>query len=163
MARRKKSLRDALAAKQVRTAHYDIPLADSQTTMDAGKALQSAKQSFFIADLGDDDALKKAAKVALDKAQAAFDACSYRLDLRAIPDADRDALRNEHPDDESVKVGEDPFVYALLAASVDGDVTAEEWRTELHSERWREADRNELLGLVLDVNLRPFSAGIPKD
>lgn len=161
---KKKGLREALAAKQVRTAHWDVPLANSETSMTAAKALQSAKQTEFVANLGDDAELKKAAKLALDQAQAAFDQCAYRIELRAIPDADRDALRNEFPDDPAVvKVSEDPFSYALLAASVVGDtMTGQEWQAEMTSDRWRDTDRVELISLVLDVNFRPFSHGIPK-
>lgn len=156
-------LRDALKAKQIRTGHYEIPVVDYDSAVAAAKRVTETRNQLALAQLtGQADAIKAGEKLVAE-AEAANAKCWHRLDLRPVSDAVQEELKREHPSDAETPLFEDPYAYALLAASADADLTAEEWHDTLSDrERWTEPDVVELLGLVIELCNRPFSAGIPK-
>lgn len=187
------SLRAALAAKQVYTTHYDIPLVTRAQIEPLAERLQQARNNVFrlrvlVADPDAKDVEK--ADREQEAAQAALDACFHRLEFRGLPgDDDLDALMNAHPvtdkqiadakaqiarakergdkeiDESMPPYDLDAFNVALLVACViEGDgLTEDDWREELWSDRWTPADRADLFRRVLEANRKPFSEGISKD
>lgn len=176
MTRPKGGLRAALAAKQVRTETYRIPIEDWPTIEPLAEALQQARNVAYRAEMGDDAKAKAKAKTDVAAAQRKVDACFWPVEFRGLTDdADFDALINAHPatpqqvaaaakaDEDKPTMDLDGFNLALLVACiVDGDgMTVDDWRAELWSERWTRADRSALFATVMRANTRSFSDGIP--
>lgn len=170
-AREQSPLRAALAAKQVLTTHYDIPQKPRPFVDEIIGRLQQARQAAYIAT----GPRKKPAEAAVAKVKAELDACFYRLELRALKDdAERDVLLSAHPPTEAQKaknpeqkVDPDPYYVSLLVACVqNSDLTEDEWRAELWSDRWTEPDRWNQNGTGLfnkldEANERGYNDGIP--
>lgn len=175
------ALRDALAAKQVLTTHYDIPIKPRPVVDEIIGRLEEARRELLMANNSQSSPGTRAAKRVRDaeaqvaKVKTELDACFYRLHFRALKDdADMDALMLAHPPTEAqkaknpdAKVDPDPYYVALLTAcAVGSDLTEEEWQAELWSERWTEADRWNINGTgifnkVDEANQRGFNDGIP--
>ncbi len=169
-----KGLRAALAKKQVRTTHFDIPIVDSDTVDAVARRLQEARQAATVARYQDPKKLPELERE-VEKLKAELDACFHRLTFRGLPgDDDLDRLMNQHPytgdltGDERPPYDMDGFNVALLVACCkNGDgMTEDDWREELWSERWTPQDRLNQSGTgifnkVLEANQRDFSAGIP--
>jgi hypothetical protein len=137
-------------------------------------------------------AIRKA-DAAVKAAQVELDACFHRVTFRGLPgDDDLDALVNRYPPTEAQvaeaqaaidkakadgvakddlpslpQIDPDPFNLAYLMACVqDSDLTEDEWREELWSERWTPQDRSNAQGTgifdrVHQANQRGFNDGIP--
>ncbi len=167
---KRKGLREALAAKKVRTWHYPIPITESEVVDPLSEALQIARQQAFRANLGTDQKAKDEAAAKVTAAKAALDACFWIVDLQGLRSgADFNALVNAYPATEEQKAADpeaemdlDGFHVALLMASiVDGEgMTEAEWREALWSDRWTKADRDQLFSTVRLANERGFSDGI---
>lgn len=173
-------LREALAAKKVRTEHYPILLVESDVVRPLAEKLQQMRNVAFGASLGDDQKAKDDAAAKVKEAQAALDACFWDVAFQGLrSQGDFSALVNAHPPtDEQVAEAKrdgadeaaiekmmdmDGFHVALLMACiVDGDgMTAEEWRAELWSAKWTNADREALFMRVEMANQLPASQLIP--
>lgn len=180
-AREQSPLRKALAAKQVLTTHYDIPQVPRPTIDAIIERLNEARQAAYRAHspgaTGTKAQREKTAREAdakVAEVKAEFDACFYRVEFRALKDdADMDALVNAYPATEAQKAKDpeaeidmDAFNVAYLVACVqNSDLTEDEWRAELWSDRWTAADRWNSMGLgifnkVHEANQRGFNDGI---
>jgi hypothetical protein len=176
-------LRKALAAKQVLTTYYDLPLVPRATIDKLIPPLEEARRSLLVAPYTNGTATQKKAAVnkaaaAVEDAKAKLDACFYRVEFRGLPgDDDLDALINAYPatpeqiekakaagaeGDDVPQIDMDPFNVAYLhACVVDSDLTEDEWREELWSDRWTPADRRAIFDRVHQANQRAASDGIP--
>lgn len=169
-ARKKGGLRAALAEKKTRVEHFDIPIADSDTVDKLVGRLNDARQALTFANISDDKAAQNRAQAEVDKVQAEVDACFYRVHFKGLSsDADLDALMNAHPPtdeqrDKGLAYNPDTFDLALLVASITGDdeMTEDEWRAEVYSDKWTRADRRRLFDTVTAANTQSFSDSIPK-
>ena len=91
-------------------------------------------------------------------AQAALDACTWRIRFQSIPSEAFTALLELHPrtPEQPSTHQWDPVTFqpALVAAcAVDSDLTEQEWAAELGSERWSTGERNALFMQALAVNI----------
>ncbi len=170
---KKHGLRAALAAKQVRTSYYDIPVVSSGEADRAGERLTRAKGQLELARLRKEPEVIAVCQTAYDEAKAERDGCFHRVVFAPLGPNEWDRFLTEHTaaadkdaDDEAKKEADERFFFALVArAVVDGDgMTAEEWRGELSDEkRWPAADVLAFRRVVFSSQDRDFSDGIPKD
>ncbi|PXY33552.1 hypothetical protein BAY59_10745 [Prauserella coralliicola] len=153
------SLKKRLKARPRPTAVF--PLRMSDDTEDQ-RALVAAKKALFVANFKEDAADEVAeAEKQLDEAQARVDSHYEKLTLTALPPAAFEALVDAHPptkeqekEDKDVPWNIDTFRPALLAATVDGDLTAEDW-DELYAEgQVNLGEFRRLFQSCLDVNDR---------
>jgi hypothetical protein len=151
-----RSLRDRLAAKKHPSVTYPVLLADpAEPAAAAAQARSELRQALAAGD----ETATAAAQQAADDATAALDACWQPIVLRSIPAEQLTALIAEHPPAKEQKAQGDQwnpetFQPALIAACAhDAGMTAEQWAQELASDRWSTAERNELFGKCLEVNL----------
>jgi hypothetical protein len=147
-------LRAVLARKKHPSVTYLALLDDPGQ---AAAVLAEARAQCRIAKATGEDTT--AAQAAVDEAQAQLDACWQPIVLRSIPAAQFTALVDEHPPTKEQKAegaqwNPETFQPALIAACAqDAGMTAEQWTEELTSDRWSTAERNELFGKCLEVNL----------
>lgn len=147
-------LRAVLARKNHPSVTYLALLDDPGQ---AAAVLAEARAQLRMAKAAGEDAAP--AQVAVDQAQAQLDACWQPIVLKSIPAAQLTALIDEHPPTKEQKAegaqwNPETFQPALIAACAqDAGMTAEQWAHELTSGRWSTAERNELFGKCLEVNL----------
>lgn len=164
-------LRAALAQKTNLQTYFDIAVADTEAVEEAQRVLVTAQQIAAGAMLGDDADVKARAKELLDEAKAHRAECFHRVWFRGLPFDEFDALVALHPptdeqrrSDEQHAWNPDTFVWALLEECVvDGDLTADEWKAELGSDRWTSADRQRFLGMAIAAQRQTLADAIPKD
>lgn len=156
-------LRAALSAKRGNETSFDLTVADPT---EAEAELERVSRDLRLAQLRDDDLAEYEA--AEQAAKDTLAACFFRLRFRNMPAHEFEALVGEHEaSEEDAEQGEvwdrEGLTPALLAAcAVDSDLTAEEWATELASERWNAADKLAVYRAALDANIKTRSAGLPK-
>jgi hypothetical protein len=176
-------LRAALAAKKVLTTYYDIPIVDRQTVDAIVERLQEARADVTRYRHADEPMFVKRFKEAQESERAVkaeLDACFYRVTFRALKnDAQIDRLLNAYPaTEEQIEKAKaagtaeadlpdldtDSFNVAYLVACIlNSDLTADEWRAELWSDKWTEPDRAAIFARVHQANTAEFNVGIPKD
>ena len=163
-------LRAALAARKTRIERYGVPLVESHVADEAAAAFSRHSERLVFATFSGDADLADSVRGEAERAKADLEKCFYWIRFQGLPEADFDALVNEHPPtDEQRARGEkwnpETFPYALLVACIlddDSGMDADEWKAELGSPRWTRSDRVALLRTVYDANQREFSHGIPK-
>jgi hypothetical protein len=157
------SQRDRLLARPLPSLPYPILVVDPSEARAAVEAHRSARQALLRAEEGTPAYV--VAEAGLAEAQAAADACYETVTLTALPPADYEQLKSEHPptaaqvaaaEAEQVRPPDadpDTFVPSLLAASAGSDMTAEHWSTFL-AEHCSDGERQELRVAVLGLNER---------
>jgi len=182
-AARKTGLRDQLARKRAKVVTAYFPLDEAgekavQRLEQAQKELQFG--NVIKARQGDKSTLDIAAlEQSVADAEAERDKHCLALRFRGLSEDERDALASEYlPDDipadlkgedrrkaeeaNAAKVKEWTY-HAMAAAVLDSDLTADEWKAELTSERWSAGD----VITCRDAIQRAYGAqpadGIPKD
>lgn len=159
------SIREALARKRVRRATYMLPVGDATA---AEERLAEARQALVLAGIGKDDTdpARAKAQAKVDECQAAVDACYIPLVFQGIPAADFEALVAAHPsksDDPDDMWDKDGLAPDLVAACLtDSDMTADEWRAELASERWTRGDVDQLFLTAMSVNVKASGQALGK-
>lgn len=166
----KSPIRAALAKKTSLRTYFDLGIADPDEIDAAQRRLDVARQLIGAALLGGDPEMRKKADAAIGVAQAERDACFHRIWFRALGLTEFDALVGLHPPTKEQARDQwawnpDTFNYALLeAATVDSDLTAEDWETELSDEdRWPAADRRGLVNACLAAQRQTLADSVPKD
>lgn len=104
------------------------------------------------------------------EAQKVVDASYEILVVRSIPAADMEQLMAEHPPTEE-DLKKDPtatfnkvtFYPALLAASIDGPETAEDWVEMITSGSLSPGEVSTLISTTLEINDRSPSVSLGKD
>ncbi len=166
-------LRAALAAKTSLRTFHEIPIVPQEKIETAKRNLDVARQMVAATLLHDDAEVREKADQALATAQAARDACFHRIEFRGLGLDDFDALVTEHPatpaqvadDDYDFPWDRSTFDYALLEhATVDSDLTAEEWKAELtDGERWPAPERARIINNCLAAQRQTMADAVPKD
>lgn len=162
-------LRAALAKKTSLRTFFEIAVVDSETVETAQRRVDIARQMSAATLLTEDTAVREKADEALASAQAERDACFHRIWFRGLSLDEFDALVALHPPTDEQRNDDwtwnpDTFNYALLeAATVDGDLTAQEWADELaDGDRWTRADRTQLINMCLAAQRQTMADAIPK-
>lgn len=159
-------LRERLLARERPSVTYPLRVASTSETAEAEAALAAAKRTLNIresAGTPDRAALAKAKK-AVEKAQAARDACYADVVLRALPAREFEALQDAYPepedgaDDKARRAADEIYFRALFLASVDSDLSEEEW-DQVIAENLSTGERNELYQLALGINGRTRALG----
>lgn len=184
----KQSQRERLLGRPRPTLPYRI-LVDTERVEAARTALAQAQQDARQVRMrdGSSEAQQKAAQQRVTEAEAEVDACYEIITLRALPPRRVEELEAAHPptDEQVAKVrnerelaqqrGEQPpdwpsynddtLYPQLLAESVDGDMTADDWTVFL-AENVSDAERRGLQIAALQVNRQERVADpavLPKD
>lgn len=159
------NLREALASKRSQQTHYDIVVGESA---EHEVALQAATADLRHATLREDQPAIDAARVSLEEARAALQACLHRVHFTNLePDVFEALIGTHQPTKAQREAGDrwndSTFRPALIAAcAVESDMTEEDWVAELSSKRWSHADREEIFGAALAANVVPRSLSVPK-
>lgn len=178
---RKGGLRDQLARKRAKVITLYFPIGEegekaAERFEQAEGTLASARRIKAINDKADFDipALEQAAA----EAQADRDERCLTLRIRGLSEDERDALASEYVGEE-VPDGADAAkkkeileantaknkewtYHALAAVAQDSDLTADEWREELTSDRWTAGDLDQIrVGILRAYGAQPAD-GIPK-
>lgn len=149
------SLRDRLSKKCHPTATYLVLLDDPA---EPAAALAAARQEVRLVKAAGQEPTPELL-VTVEEAEARVAACWQPIVVRSIPAEQLTALVAEHPPTKEQKTeaaqwNPETFQPALIAACAqDAGMTAEQWAHELTSGRWSTAERNELFGKCLEVNL----------
>lgn len=168
----KPSQRDRLMNRTLPSVTQAIAIDDPTSAL---RALSHADRVHQHAVRSGDAAEIKRTKAALTRAQKKHDACFEQLTIRALRPKMYEALIAEHPPTreqtatataphEAPQWNRDTFRPALLAACVEGDMTAEDWAAwlEEHSSRG-EGDKLFVVTLALNEAERlPESVMLPK-
>lgn len=150
----KPSLRAALKRKARPTVTYAALVGDPAQP---AAVLADARQKLRMAAASGDDTAAQLEEVRA--AEADLERCWQPIVLQSIPAAAFMSLLAEHPPTKEQKAeaaewNPETFQPALIAASaVDSGMNAQQWAEELASDRWSTAERNELFGKCLEVNL----------
>jgi hypothetical protein len=156
------SLRDALKAKQRRTTHYDLLIADPS---EAEAEVEQAEAALRLELLRDGDDVEQL-RGQVEAARARVRDCLYRVTFQNLPPDEFEELVAAHPPGKDQPKSDEwspSFRAALIAAcAVDSDMTEAEWQAELASERWNDADRTALFSAALSANVTARSVSIPK-
>lgn len=169
----KRSQRERLLARKLPSVPYGI-LVDAEGAQAARERVEQAQQALRQARLADRDV--EAAEREFAEAQAALDGCYEQIVLRALPldgPVTVEKLIAEHPPteqqlakakaerDEARRRGDPPpdwpawndatFRPALLAATAEGDMTAEDWAQVL-STRMSTGEVRSLWAACLAIN-----------
>jgi hypothetical protein len=159
------SLREALASKRSQQTHYDLVIGDSA---EPEAALQAASADLRLAQHRDDQDAMTAARVSVEEARAALQACLHRIHFQPLEPDVFEALIGAHEPTKAQRAeGErwnpSTFRAALIAAcAVDADLSEQEWAAELAGKRWSHADRDEIFAAALAANVVPRSLSVPK-
>lgn len=172
MTSKKLSQRDRLKNRKLPSVTQPIVIEDPTA---ADRALKYADRVHQHALRGGDADEIKRTKAAVGRAQKKFDACFEHLTIRALRPRDYDDLIEEHPPtEEQLAAATDPldtpqwnretFRPALLAACIEGDMTAEDWAEWLEESSSRgEGQKLFIVTLALNEAERlPESAMLPK-
>lgn len=165
-------LRAALQAKTSLRTFHEIAIVPQEQIEAAKRRLDVANQMVVATLLNDDPDVREKADAALAAAQAERDACFHRIEFRGLGLDDFDDLVQLHPatpeqekdPDYTVAWNRPAFDYALLAeATVDSDLTAEDWAEELaDTTRWPAAERARLINTCLAAQRQTMADAIPK-
>jgi hypothetical protein len=138
-------------------------LMDDDTAARAALAL--ANQEWELSTLRTDTTPEAtaAAKQAVADAQAAVDACYEPITMRALPPEVFEELAAQHPPrkDKEERWNDATFPRAVFLASVEGEMTEEEWVAFLDTQ-CSQGERTVLGIAALGVNARWPSGDIPK-
>lgn len=123
--------------------------------------LTEAKRLHLFASVAhkeDSDEVQEAARK-VDGAQAKLDACYEPLTLTALPPADFEALMAAHPPTKEQRSkdfewNEETFRPALLAVTVEGDMTEDDWAEMNKSGQITWGEFTALFNACLNVNSR---------
>lgn len=168
-AARKSSLRDELARKRSRTTSVTFPVGEAGDK--AARELEEAQQAFQLLKVyqaqGKEIDLAKP-EAAVKKAASMYEKNSITLTFRGLSPDEVDTLRSEFTvddEDKDAKFDTKGYTCALLAAAtVDSDLTADEWRHELYeSGRWSEGEVRKIGDAAHDAYSEAPAPGIPKD
>lgn len=166
----KSPLRDALAKKTTLRTYFEVATAESEVVEGAQRRLDLARQLAAASLLSEDPDVRVKTDAAIASAEAERDACFHRIWFRGLGLTEFDALVGLHPATDAQRADDwswnpDTFNYALLeAATVDSDLTAEDWETELSDEaRWTAPDRRALISSCLSAQRQTMAEAVPKD
>jgi hypothetical protein len=150
--------RDVLSRKRRRTATYVVELEDPSEARAALSTIASRLQ-LLAALHGEDSEQAAALHPELEQAQAALDACSHTITLRALGAQHFPDLVKAHPPtkEQQAERGDwnpDTFHAALIAAcAADEGLTERQWADALDSDAWATGERNALFNLALQLNV----------
>jgi hypothetical protein len=159
-----RSPRERLLGRPRPSLPYPILVDDPS---DARRNLERVERTARQVMLRHDEGTKahKAARAELDAAQQAVDGCYQWVILQAMPPAEYEQLKAEHPPTEAQlgaakQAGELPpdcdtaaFVPEVLAASTDVGMSAQDWAALL-DQNMSDGERQELRVVVLGLNER---------
>ncbi|WP_160051426.1 hypothetical protein [Nocardiopsis sp. FR26] len=162
------ALRDRLLSRERPVATYPCRVASVEDTEAAEQALAVARRAALAVREDDKQAAAKAKKL-LDAAEKKRDACYEKIRLRALPPEDFEELGDAYPEaeekaDEKTKVASnEAYLHAVFLASVEGDLTEDEWTTFVH-QNLSTGERNDLYNLAIAVNgrVRALDPSVPK-
>lgn len=154
------SLRERLKARARPSAPFHLRMADDSEAKTAlAKAEMELRRTIIADGEGTDEAAAAEQKVADAREQVR--ACYEELTLTALPPEDLEALIAEHPptkdqreQDGDATWNEDTFRPALLAATVEGDVSEEDWADMYQTGQLNLGEFRRLYFACLDVNNR---------
>lgn len=169
---KKASQRDRMMNRQLPSVVQAIAIEDPTAAL---RSLAQADRVYQHALRSGDEAQIKRTKATLTRAQNRHDACFEHLTIRALRPRAYEQLIAEHPatteqtaaapsPHEAPQWNRETFRPALLAACVEGDMTAEDWAAwiEEHSSRG-EGDKLFVVTLALNEAERlPESVMLPK-
>lgn len=165
-------LRAALAAKTSLHTFYEMSIVPQEQIEAAKRRLDVARQLLASTLIHDDPNVRAKAEKTHAAAQAERDACFHRIEFRGLGYTEFDALVGLHPatpaqakDPKHVAWNPETFNAALLeAATVDSDLTAQDWAEELADEdRWPAPDRSRLINTCLQAQRQTMADAVPKD
>lgn len=141
-------LKDRLATRRRPTASYALRIEDDNT---ARAELAAARAA------GDESRVVAA--------QGAVEACYEQVTLTALPPVELEALIAAHPAPAGMKKIFNPvtFIPALLAVSVDSDVTEADWAEYYVSGAMTNGEFSDLFEAVWRLNYRIPDPSVPKD
>lgn len=145
---------------------YHLRAVEPDEEAAARKAVADARERLETATFRIDDAAESAVTAAqadLDQAQATLAACYEAVVIRALPPAEFEALAADHParPDKDEAYNLETLCPALFYAGVQGELTAEQWETEVVPQ----LGRGEWWGLqaaAMNINGRSADGAIPK-
>lgn len=172
------SLKDELNARELPSAEYAIQRKDpSEAQAELEKAARALRQAEIRGDkTPEHKADLKRCKAAVTRAKKKVESCFTVITIRAIETDQYEDLISDHPptDEQLAEAGKDPadrpewnedtFYPALLAACVDGDMTAGDWADFLEHKLSR-GERRQLMYALIAVNENermPESMMLPK-
>jgi hypothetical protein len=140
-------LKDRLAARRRPTASYALRIEDDTTARSELAAARAA---------GDESRVVAA--------QEAVEACYEQVTLTALPPVELEALIAAHPTPPKGTKIFNPvtFIPALLAVSVDSDVTEEDWSGYYTSGAMTAGEVADLFEAVWRLNYRTPDPSVPK-
>lgn len=162
-------LREALAAKTNLRTYHDIPVRPAEDIAAAQRKLEVARQLQAATMLSEDEDVRAKSARVIEEMQAERDACFHRIWFRSLGHNEFDALVALHPapegQDDDTPWDTRTFEYALLAACVvDGDLTADDWATELADEqRWSGPDKRRMIAMAFAAQRQTMADAVPKD
>lgn len=160
------SLRERLAAKRSRTTSIRIPIGEDGQAAEReyNEASQAVAAMKWLSAQGKQTDLAAAEK-RLAVADEELERNALRLTFRGLSPDEVDALRSEFTrEDDDGKFDFRGYTCALLAAAtVDSDLTAEDWDVELfQSGRWSDGEVEAIREAARAAYLEAPAAGIPK-
>jgi hypothetical protein len=143
-------LKDRLSARRRPTATYGLRIDDDTVARaELGAARAAGDEARIVA------------------AQEAVEACYEQVTLTALPPAELEALIAAHPPPKESQVQKawNPvtFIPALLAASVDSDVTEDDWAEYHRSGAMTTGEIADLFNAVWELNYRAPDPNVKKD
>lgn len=155
------SLLDDIKARELPSESYKLAKKDTTLAQAAYSAATMALRRLESKGEKKSTAAYKRAAKSVDETQQALDACYIELIVRALPADEYDALIDKHPPTEAQEAkakekseeivwNEDTFKPALLSASVDGDMSADDWSAAL--KKMTKAESRELWVMCLTLN-----------
>ncbi len=143
-------LKDRLSARRRPTATYSLRIDDDST---ARAELAAARAA------GDESRIVAA--------QEAVEACYEQVTLTALSPVDLEALIAAHPPPAELQgkkiFNPTTFIPAVLAVSVDSDVTEDDWSEYYTSGAMTTGEVAHLFEAVWSLNHRPPDPSLPKD
>ena len=168
------SLREQLARKRAHSTSLTFPIGEEGEAAKAElEAAENAERLAQIVAKGEDaeQAIKRAEQ-RTKKARREYEKHSVTIRFRGLTDEERDALMSAHPpaedesgkpEDERETVNRATFLPAALAvATLDSDMSEEDWAAELASGRWTAGERGALLTAVITATTAQPSPGVGK-
>jgi small-conductance mechanosensitive channel len=149
---------DVLSRKRRRSATYVLEL-DDPAEAQAALSDVARRLNLAVALHGEDSEQVAELAPQLEQAQAAVDACSHTITLRALAGNRFRELVKAHPptDEQKAERAEwnpDTFHAALIAACAEGEgLSEQQWAAALDSDDWSVGERNALFNLALQVNV----------
>lgn len=163
-------LRAALNAKTSLHTFHEVAIVPQPQIEAAKRRLDVARQLVAATLMHEDPDVRAKAEQAHDTAQTERDACFYRIEFRGLGLTEFDALVKLHPptkeqSDNKWLWNPETFDFALLEhATVDSDLSAEEWAAELaDEERWPAPERARLVNTCLAAQRQTMADAAPKD